>query len=76
MKRIVLRKAGNVGSIIFTSIEVLAKQITDEKRAREQAEAVIERLPYAKSLTDLEALLPWTLKQEFEDGAATVKLAA
>ncbi|WP_157673088.1 IS66 family transposase [Curvibacter sp. AEP1-3] len=44
MKRIVLRKAGDVGSIIFTSIEVLAKQIAGEKRAREQAEAECARL--------------------------------
>lgn len=51
MKRIVLRKTGDVGSILFTSIEVLAtgsrkleKQIEDEKRAREQAEADCVRL--------------------------------
>lgn len=44
MKRIVLRKAGDVGSIIFTSIAVLAKQIADEKRARGQAEAECARL--------------------------------
>lgn len=51
MKRIVLRKTGDVGSILFTSIEVLAtekhkleKQIEDEKRAREQADAECVRL--------------------------------
>ncbi len=32
--------------------------------------AVIERMPYAKSQTDLKALLPWALKQEFEHDAA------
>jgi hypothetical protein len=38
--------------------------------------SVIERMPYARSQTDFEALPPWVLKQEFEDEAATVKLAA
>lgn len=38
--------------------------------------AVIARMPYAKSHTDLEALLPWALKQALEDEAVTVKLAA
>lgn len=37
---------------------------------------MIERMPYAKSQTDLEGLLPWVLKQEFEDEAAAVKLVA
>lgn len=51
MKRIVLRKTGDVGSIIFSSIELLAiakrkleEQIADETRAREQAEAECARL--------------------------------
>jgi len=51
MKRIVLRKTGDVGSIIFSSIELLAtakrkleKQVEDETRAREQAEAECARL--------------------------------
>lgn len=51
MMRVVLRKTGEVGSIIFTSIEVLAtakrkleEQVADETRAREQAEAECARL--------------------------------
>lgn len=51
MKRIVLRKTGDVGSIIFTSIEILAnakrkleEQVADATRAREQAEAECARL--------------------------------
>lgn len=38
--------------------------------------AVIERMPYAKSQDDLEALLPWAIKQELDTEAAPVKLAA
>ncbi len=38
--------------------------------------AVIERMPYAKSQDDLEALLPWTLKRELDSKAASIKLAA
>lgn len=44
MKRIVLRKTGDVGSILFSSIELLAKRVADETRAREQAEAECARL--------------------------------
>lgn len=51
MKRIVLRKTGDVGSILFSSIELLAtekckleKQVAEETRAREQAEAECARL--------------------------------
>ena len=51
MKRIVLRKKGEVGSILFTSIEVLAtekrkleKQVADTSRAREHAETECARL--------------------------------
>lgn len=38
--------------------------------------AVIERMPYAKSQADLEALLPWALKQELESESDQMKLAA
>lgn len=51
MKRIVLRRTGDAGSILFTSIEVLAgekrkleSQIEDAKQAREPAEAECARL--------------------------------
>lgn len=51
MKRIVLRRTGDVGSIIFTSIEILAtakrnleEQVMGEIRAREQVEAECARL--------------------------------
>lgn len=51
MKRIVLRKTGDVGSIIFTSIEILVTakrnlegQVSDANRAREQAESECARL--------------------------------
>ena len=50
-KRIVLRKAGDVGSIIFSSIELLAatknklqEQLAEATRAREQSEAECARL--------------------------------
>ncbi len=38
--------------------------------------AIIERMPYAKSQGDLEALLPWTIKQELDTEADPVKRAA
>jgi transposase len=38
--------------------------------------AVIERMPNARTQADLEALLPWSLKQEFETEADQIKLAA
>lgn len=38
--------------------------------------AIIERMPYAKSQADLEALMPWALKQDLEADTASVKLAA
>jgi hypothetical protein len=51
MKRIVLRKTGDVGSIIFSSIELLAdakrkleEQVADASRAREEAETECARL--------------------------------
>lgn len=51
LKRIVLRRTGDVGSIIFNSIEILAtakrkleKEVADASRAREQAEAECVRL--------------------------------
>jgi len=38
--------------------------------------AVIQKMPYAKSLADLEALLPWALKEELNTETDPLKLAA
>ena len=38
--------------------------------------AVIERMPYARSQADLEALLPWVMKQELDTEVSPIKLAA
>lgn len=36
--------------------------------------AVIERMPYARSQTDLETQLPWAKKQKLDTEAAPIKL--
>ena len=38
--------------------------------------SVIQKMPYAKSQADLEALLPWALKEELDTETDQIKLAA
>lgn len=38
--------------------------------------AIIQKMPYAKSQADLEALLPWVLKEELSTEAVPIKMAA
>lgn len=60
-------------AVLFSLVQTCIANQVDPYR---YFKAVIERMPYAKSQTDLEALLPWALKQEFEDEVAAVKMAA
>lgn len=79
IKRVVMgRKADSVdgmesSAVLYSLVQTcIANQVDPYKYFK----AVIERMPYAKSQADLEALMLWALKQDLEDETASAKLAA
>lgn len=60
-------------AVLFSLVQTcIANQVDPYKYFK----AVIERMPYARSQVDLEALLPWALRQELDTEAESIKLVA